>query len=106
MQLGSLLLLRAICRSLIRYHSLHHLLRVLHRVVYLVLLDKLGVLVNVLKMHLLDLTLQLLFFLVQLVHIFAHEFFDINVLVSCTHRSLVSTRTMRARSFPAQICWP
>lgn len=83
---------------------MHHLLRVLHRVVYLVLLDKLGMLVNVLKMHLLDLSLQLLFFLVQLVHIFAHKFFDIDVFVSCTLRSLISSRTMRARSFSAQIC--
>ncbi len=52
---------------------------------------ELGVLVNILEMHLLDLSLELLFFLVELVHVSAHELLDIDVLVSSAARSLAFT---------------
>ena len=68
------------------------------------LLDELGVLVNVLEMHLLDLPLQLLFFFVEPVHILAHELLDIDVFVACAHGRFISAGSMRARPFSAQIC--
>lgn len=56
------------------------------------LANDLMVFVDILEVHLLDFSLESLLLLVQLVHVFAHEFLNVDVLVACAPCCLVTAR--------------
>ena len=83
--------------SLCWYHAAHKLRSILKSNVDLVLADHLGNLCEILKMHLLYLTLNLVFFFIELLHVLFHKLFYIDVFVAGAERCLSSCRSGWAR---------